>query len=205
MKTERKRMQIKKYDKILLAISVAVIIGAIILVELPYIIPGSIASVETIKPANFTGEIGNRPGDLAPDFQRQTIDDKTIRLSDFRGKAVMINFWATWCTFCLDEMPAMQRIYDEFRSQGFEILAINRAESIAKIIPYLEAFKSRNTNITYAIILDPDDSLYTRIYSAVGMPVSFFVNKDGVIVSRKFGQLSYDEIRNNAKLALGLK
>ena len=68
-------------------------------------------------------------GRTAPDFELTTLDGKTVRLSDFRGKGVLINFWASWCKPCRDEMPAIQRVYERHRDKGLEVLAVNIAET----------------------------------------------------------------------------
>jgi len=89
-------------------------------------------------------------GRTAPDFELTTLDGKTVRLSDFRGKGVLINFWASWCKPCRDEMPAIQRVYERHRDKGLEVLAVNIAETEVTVDGFV-----RHLDLTFPILLDP--------------------------------------------------
>ncbi len=116
-------------------------------------------------------------GFMAPDFQLQTLDGETIRLSDLRGQAVLINYWASWCPPCKAEMPAMQRIYAQYHDQGFEILAVNAANQDQLIDT--QAFVSAN-QLSFPILLDTD-GVVGNLYDIRSLPTSFFVRPDGTI------------------------
>ncbi len=131
-------------------------------------------------------------GDIAPDFRLESLNGKIVSLSEFRGKPVMVNFWATWCPFCIAEMPDMQQVYDESKKDGLVILAVNRAESLEKIDGFLA--NELEGMIRYTILLDRQDDV-ARAYIQLGMPVSYFIDRNGRIIDRKFGQLSLAEIR----------
>src|SRR5437773_12576066 len=93
-----------------------------------------------------------RVGHLAPDFVLQTLDGREIRLSDYRGHVVFLNFWATWCGPCKIEMPAMERLYREYRRQGLTILAVSTdLEGPAVTRPYRDAL-----GLTFTIAHDPE-------------------------------------------------
>ncbi len=138
--------------------------------------------------------IDARVGDVAPDFVLESLDGRVVRLSDLRGKPVFVNFWATWCPFCVEEMPDMQKVYDERKQDGLVILAVNRAESENVIKKFLDT--GLDGKIKYIILLDRSDDV-ARAYIPFGMPVSYFIDRDGRIVNRKMGQLTLDEIRTN--------
>jgi len=97
-------------------------------------------------------------GNEAPEFQLQTIDNKTVKLSDFRGKTVLLNFWATWCKPCRTEMPAIQQAYEQWRARGVEVLAINIAETPLAVTNFAKEF-----GLTFPILLDPQREV-TKLY-----------------------------------------
>lgn len=116
-------------------------------------------------------------GFLAPAFTLSTLDGREMALDDLRGKAVLINVWATWCPPCRAEMPAMQRIYEEYREQGFEILAVNSTaqDTLANLDPFIVEY-----GLTFPILLDQQGDV-TRLYRVLSLPTSFFVGPDGII------------------------
>lgn len=118
-----------------------------------------------------------REGFLAPDFALQDSQGQTIRLSDLRGKPVLVNLWASWCPPCKEEMPAMQKTYDAYAQQGFAILAVNTTYQDEKNSA-LEFAASRG--LTFPILFDLDGSV-SRKYLVHSMPTSFFIDKDGVV------------------------
>lgn len=122
-------------------------------------------------------------GHLAPDFTLKTLEGGTVRLSDFRGKkAVLINFWATWCPPCRLEMPAMEQIYTEYKDKGFEILAVNiEADVWQEITDFVKELR-----LTFPILLDPDMKI-TRKYRIIGLPVSVLIDRQGIVRAKEIG------------------
>jgi len=118
-----------------------------------------------------------RAGFLAPAFSLSTLDGGEIALDDLRGQVVLINIWATWCPPCRAEMPAMQRVYEDYHEQGFEILAINSTvqDTFSQLDPFVKEY-----GLTFPIPLDQAGDV-TRLYQIMSLPTSFFVGKDGVI------------------------
>ncbi|MBI4451023.1 DUF3179 domain-containing protein [Candidatus Woesearchaeota archaeon] len=145
--------------------------------------------------------VGLGVGQLAPDFELQDKDGKLVKLSEYRGKAVFINFWASWCPFCIDEMPDIQQAYTEFKDKGLVVLAINRGETRTAGLTY--ATKLR-VQITYPLLFDPDEQV-SRIYITRGMPVSYFLDAQGIITARYFGPIDIDTMRTEAAKALATK
>ena len=132
------------------------------------------------SPAGSTtqGEIqAPQKGFTAPDFSLNTFDGDTYSLSDLRGKAVLVNFWASWCPPCRSEMPAMQRVYDDLQDQGFTILAVNSThqDNLGDAISFVQV-----NQLDFPILLDRDGSA-GRLYDVRSLPTSFFINPDGVI------------------------
>jgi cytochrome c biogenesis protein CcmG/thiol:disulfide interchange protein DsbE len=118
-----------------------------------------------------------RQGFSAPDFSLQTPGGDTYTLADLRGKPVLINLWTSWCPPCRAEMPALERVYKEYRDQGFEILAVNSTsqDSQQDAVSFAEEL-----GLTFPILLDPTGEI-SRLYQLSSLPTSFFVGKDGVI------------------------
>jgi len=132
-------------------------------------------------------EVGLDAGQLAPDFELQTVNGETMQLSDLRGEKVLLNFWATWCPPCRAEMPDMQNYHEEY-DDGV-ILAVNLLETeqnIAQVEDFLEEFA-----ISFPILLDETTEVTTS-YNAFALPTSYFINKDGTIDSMAIGAINYD-------------
>jgi len=117
----------------------------------------------------------------APDFTLVDPGGKKIGLKDFRGKVVFLNFWATWCESCRDEMPSMQRLYQEFKGKGFEIVGVNVKDKRPDALAFLKKLQ-----VTYPIALDPEGEV-GLLYGAFGMPVSYLIDRKGVVLARMWG------------------
>jgi thiol-disulfide isomerase/thioredoxin len=131
-------------------------------------------SVETPPVVGFS--VGLREGDVAPDFEFSAFDGTRMRLSDFRGRPVFLNFWASWCGPCRAEMPVMEVKLREFADEGLVILGMNNGDRIEAADRFLERLDVVLTAFGY----DPGADIATR-YSLLGMPTSFFIDADGVI------------------------
>ncbi len=118
-----------------------------------------------------------REGFLAPDFALADASGKTVRLSELRGKPVLLNLWASWCPPCQEEMPAMQKAYETYAAQGFTILAVDTAYQDQKDSALAFAAKK---NLTFPILFDLDGNT-SRSYQVRAMPTSFFIDQQGII------------------------
>lgn len=112
-------------------------------------------------------------GSPGPTFQLTSLAGTKQSLNQYRGKVVLLNFWATWCKPCTKEMPAMQAAYDALREEGFVVLAINELEDIPKVRAHIEEHGH-----TFEVLLDPDNHVANQ-YGVVGLPVSIFIDKTG--------------------------
>ena len=135
--------------------------------------------ISTALPGGTTnpGIPAPQAGFLAPEFTLDTMDGGTISLSKLRGKAVLVNIWASWCIPCRAEMPAMQAMYEEYSEKGFTILAVN--STIQDSQSAAAAFVAEH-NLTFPILLDVDGEV-SRLYQVSALPSSFFVLPDGTI------------------------
>lgn len=138
-------------------------------------------------------------GDPAPDFSVTDADGKTIRLSDLKGKVVLINFFATWCGPCKLELPHIERIWQEHGgNQGFQLLVIGREESPESVT----AFRSEN-DFSFPIAPDPQREIYDR-FATQGIPRTLLVSPDGTIVYSKLGFYESDLAELKAALSAQL-
>jgi peroxiredoxin len=131
------------------------------------------------------GMAGRPPlvGAPAPEVVLKDLQGQEVKLSDLRGKVVLINFWATWCKPCKEEMPAMQASYDKLRDQGFVVLAINELEDTERVAEHV-----RTHNHTFLVVMDHDNHVANR-YGVVGLPASFLVDRQGIVREHIFGSL----------------
>ena len=111
----------------------------------------------------------------APDFTVQTLDGDTMTLHDLRGQVVVLNFWATWCSPCKAEMPALQRVYLDTRDRGVEILAITVETDKTALQDFVDAYQ-----LTFPIGVDASTEV-SRLYRVQGTPTTFFIDRKGVI------------------------
>lgn len=118
-----------------------------------------------------------RQGFQAPEFNLETPQGEKMNLSDLRGRPVLINLWTSWCPPCRSEMPALNRVYREYREQGFEILAVNSTwqDKQEDAISFAEEL-----GLEFPILLDLDGKV-SQLYQLRSLPTTFFIGRDGVI------------------------
>jgi cytochrome c biogenesis protein CcmG, thiol:disulfide interchange protein DsbE len=122
-------------------------------------------------------------GFLAPDFTLEDAHGQMVRLSDLRGRPVLVNLWASWCGPCQAEMPAMQKVYESYAPKGFTILAVNTTFQDERDSALAFAGKR---GLTFPILFDTDGSV-SRAYQVRAMPTSFFVDQEGIVRKAVFG------------------
>jgi peroxiredoxin len=114
-------------------------------------------------------------GTTAEDFRLADLEGKSQSLSQYRGKVVLVNFWATWCKPCTTEMPAMQATYDKLRDKGFVVLAINELEDDARVREHIKVYGH-----TFPVLMDRDNKVANQ-FGVFGLPVSVFLDEKGVV------------------------
>jgi thiol-disulfide isomerase/thioredoxin len=139
----------------------------------------------------------NGKGELAPDFTLETLDGEPVTLSSFRGQAVMLNFWATWCGPCRVEMPWFVELQKQYGPQGLQIVGVAMDDSgkdeIAKFV--------KDLGVNYPILIGKES--VGQQYGGVDvLPTTFFVSRDGKIVAREFGLQSRSVFVDHIKEAL---
>ena len=127
---------------------------------------------------------GTQVGNQAPDFHLLNLDGQSISLSDLRGKAVLVNFWASWCSPCRAEMPFIQRLHESWSDNELVILAVNAGEEPSTVKEFVDSF-----GLSFMILLDTKGEVALD-YNVRGIPVTFFIDKDGMIRDIKFGTFS---------------
>lgn len=123
------------------------------------------------------GIFAPQEGFKAPDFTLSTPDGKIYTVSELKGRPILINFWASWCGPCREEMPAMQKLYEEFKDQGFIVLAVNTTHQDN----YDAAVNFANLlGLTFPILMDTEGRV-SDLYQLRATPTSFFIDKEGII------------------------
>ncbi|MDO8716878.1 MAG: TlpA disulfide reductase family protein [Dehalococcoidales bacterium] len=119
-------------------------------------------------------------GKPAPDFRLNDMDGESVLLSDLRGKAVLLNFWATWCPFCQAERPTIQQIYQEWQNKGLVVLTIDIINSRSTETPANLADFMQKNNYSFPVLLD-ETQIVTKSYFIRQTPTNFLIDKDGII------------------------
>jgi peroxiredoxin len=121
-------------------------------------------------------------GDVAPDFARDDLSGKQIRLSDHRGKVVLLNFWAAWCAPCREEMPAFSKWQDEFRAKDFQVIGVSMDDDAAEAREFLNAHP-----VSYPVVAG-DAKLAEHFGGVLGLPLSYLIDAQGRVVARYEGE-----------------
>lgn len=129
----------------------------------------------------------------APDFTLEDMDGETHSLSELRGQVVMVNFWATWCPPCREEMPSMEEIYQALGGKGFQVLAVNQWETPDQVFPYMGQL---DVYPSFPVLFDRDSSV-ADAYGVKGLPTTVLVDKQGRVVYRAVGgrNFNHPEVR----------
>lgn len=130
-----------------------------------------------------------RPSRLKPakDFSAPSLNGRPLRLADYKGKVVLLNFWATWCPPCREEMPGMERLYQRYKDKGFVVLAVSvDSEGGPVVVPFVKEHK-----LTFPIGLDPKMDVADR-YGVRGLPSSFIMDRTGALVAMALGPRQWD-------------
>ena len=128
-------------------------------------------------------------GGPAPELVLQALDGPAHRLADYRGRVVLVNFWATWCEPCRDEMPSMQRLKEKLAGRPFAVLAVNLDEPEARIRTFLSRMK-----VDFTVLLDPGRAA-AKSWNARILPASYLVGPDGRIRYSVVGELDWGHER----------
>ena len=131
-------------------------------------------------------------GKVAPDFELPSLKDTTVRLSDFRGKVVFVNFWATWCKPCREEMPSMEVLYKRFKDEGLVVLAvsIDRVTTKKDIPPFV-----KKLSLTFPVLVDSWGQTDKR-YKLLGVPETYIIDQSGILQEKIIGPRDWTRLDN---------
>jgi cytochrome c biogenesis protein CcmG, thiol:disulfide interchange protein DsbE len=161
------------------------ILGVFLLAALVIVLLGT--QLLRPKPITVTVQGGQaHVGAMAPDFASETLNGATVRLSQYRGKPVLLNFWATWCAPCQDEMPLIQRSSDIYHAQGLVVLAVDYQQTDTSS---MQAFL-RNVDVHFPAVFDPAGQIAAEYGVTLGLPVSIFIGRSGKVDFIQVGQMS---------------
>ena len=142
-----------------------------------------------------TGPI-NDAGESASALSGKTLDGNTVSLSDYKGKVVLVDFWATWCDPCKSEIPELIKLQDELGPKGFAILGVSMDEEVAEVPPFVKAAK-----INYPLILNNGERA-PKGWVVPGLPTAYLIGRDGKTIKRMFGSKSVVKLKADVEAAL---
>lgn len=119
----------------------------------------------------------------AQDFELNNMDENKVRLSDYRGQVILLNFWATWCPPCVREMPSMERLHQQVDANDFKVIAVNQMEDIDQVFAFTGQLE---IDPTFEILFDSTSEV-SQAYAVRGLPTTFLIDKQGNIRYRAIG------------------
>jgi thiol-disulfide isomerase/thioredoxin len=155
------------------------------------------ANADVQTPAVAGLSVGLSEGNLAPDFEFSAFDGRRLRLSEARGRPVLINFWATWCGPCRVELPDIEQLQRRHEDAGFTVYAINNGERFAPASRFLSRMDVQLSAFGYDL-----GQAIARRYGVAGLPMSYFIDARGVIVKVVAGQLTRTLMEAGAQAAM---
>lgn len=139
--------------------------------------------VATTASGSVRSDIGSRPGNIAPDFTLKDLDGKIIKMSDFRGKPVVVNFWATWCLPCKEEMPAIEKAYQKYKGEVV-FIGVDMKEDAETVRNFVKQY-----GYSWIFLLDSAGQAATN-YRVSAVPETYFVDKDGIVRDFQIGAIT---------------
>lgn len=173
--------------------NIYILIGALVLgvaIVAGFLLVGGQDSEENLPDVTKSQITTFKKGEKAPDVQLTDFEGNTHNLSDFSDKAVVLDFWAGWCPFCIEEMPELQKVQDA-NKDDLVIIGVHRTDTEEKEVGIKFA---EEVGVSYLLATDRDGSLY-RATGGFGMPVAVFIDKDGVVREIKSGPKTKEEIQ----------
>jgi peroxiredoxin len=126
-------------------------------------------------------------GSPAPAFTLNDLNGKRVSLADYKGKLILINFWATFCGPCKSEMPSLNNLFLAFKNDGFVVLAVSSDDSEKPVRSFI-----RDKSIAFPVLMDMDQKVLFDKYRVLGLPTSFLIDRDGLIIAKIMGDRPWD-------------
>ncbi|MBI5102080.1 MAG: TlpA family protein disulfide reductase [Nitrospirae bacterium] len=136
-----------------------------------------------------------QPGESAPEFSLTDLSGKLHGLADYRGKVVIVNFWASWCPECILEMPSLNALYEKNRNNGLVVLGITSDRKKETVLEVL-----KRTPVTYPILPDTTGGIFIRQYTVIGLPTTYVIDRGGVIAEKIMGRTDFGSASFAGKL-----
>ena len=127
-------------------------------------------------------------GQRAPDFTLKDINGNPVSMSSFKGKVVLLNFWATWCPPCRAEIPSMNKLYQKLKNRGFVILAVSTDRAVVDVKDFLKTMP-----VNFPVVVDYNLTVSRSLYKVFMLPTTFLIDRKGVIVEKYFGDQDWTE------------
>lgn len=153
-----------------------------------------VAGLRMARHSRTSSPSADLKGEMAPDFSLQSLDGKTVRLSDYRGKAVLLNFWATWCAPCKIEMPWFVELQKQYGPDGLQIVGVAMDDASPKEIGDF----AKEMGVNYPVLIGKE--AVGDAYGGVQfLPESFYIDRSGKVLDKAFGLKGRGEIEDNVK------
>ena len=159
-------------------------LAAAILAALFFSIPTQAAESPDFKAMPKLQEVKDHPP--APDFTLPDPGGNRKSLKDYRGKVVFLAFWATWCEFCREEIPAIESLYRDFKGKGLEIVAVNIKDKREDALAFIKKHK-----ISYPVLMDPEGDV-GALYGAFATPTVYLIDRKGTVLARQWGPAGWN-------------
>lgn len=154
---------------------------------------GVIVAIAIYRHKSAEGSAGGALHSAAPDFELKDLSNQPVKLSSFRGRAVLLNFWATWCAPCRSETPHLVQLQDKYRGQGLQLIGVSLDDDREPVRPFAQEF-----HVNYPIVVG-NAQLADRFGGVLGLPVTFLVGCDGNIAGKHIGELNFPELETELK------
>lgn len=161
-------------------------ITSLLFLSLALLTIGSASAVQIAKPA--------------PDFSLSDINDKPVRLSDFKGKVVLLNFWSTTCAPCVAEIPSLNTLYRDLKGSGLTVLGLSLDRSGKPVRELADKLQ-----IAYPLLMDSQQDVYFDSYALFGQPVSIIIDRSGIVQDKLIGQIDWSSAQVRARITTLLK